>query len=432
MQKRIRGIPRVNVSIEVPGDKSISHRGLILGALSQGQVLVSNVSPGDGCAATVDCLRSMGISVEEHGLSGLMVSGKGTRGFTQPAAILNARNSATTMRLLCGVLAGQPFRSVITGDASLRSRPMQRVIKPLRAMGAQVYGSDGDTKAPLTIVGGKLRPIEYTMGVASAQVKSAILIAGLFCDGETVLKEITPTRDHTERMLRYLGADLTTSGGVVTVKGGAMLLPKDVRVPGDISSAMYFILAGVLMKESRVRITSVGLNPTRTGCLEVLRQMGADITFSVRGANNGEPWGEITARSSDLRSIEIGPEMITGVIDEIPALALAATQANGVTLIRGAGELRFKESDRLSSVTSELRKLGAMVREQDDGLEIEGPTRLVGATCDSHYDHRIAMTLAVAGLISKGETAIKNAAAVDASFPGFWGCLSLLAGGAND
>ncbi|MFQ6002384.1 MAG: 3-phosphoshikimate 1-carboxyvinyltransferase [Candidatus Zixiibacteriota bacterium] len=428
MDKKITPVSKIEGKVQVPGDKSISHRALILGAMTQGEVLISNLSTADDCAASIGCLRDLGIEIEKQSHAQFLVKGQGIYGFREPSLVLDAQNSGTTLRLLCGLLAGQPFYSVITGDGSLRKRPMRRVIEPLRRMGAKILGRDGDTKPPITIVGGELLPIEYTLPVASAQVKSAILIAGLFCQGETKVEEKIPTRDHTERMLRYLGADIKTSPDVIVVKGGKELRASDIFVPGDISSAIYFILAAILLKNSWVKIENVGQNPTRMGFIEALKKMGADIRIGNVKTKNEEPYADLEARSSELKAIEVSPEMIPSMIDEIPALALAATQAKGKTIIHGAGELRFKESDRLKTMATELKKLGAWVKEKEDGLEIIGPIKLAGATCHTYGDHRLVMTLAVAGLMAQGVTLIKDAEVVAVSFPGFFERLALLTG----
>lgn len=428
MDEKIGGISRLRGALEVPGDKSVSHRALLLGAMARGTSRITNLSPGRDCASSVGCLRDLGVAIKKKGPREFTVEGRGMSGFEEPAAMLNAENSGTTMRLLCGLLAGQPFYSVITGDDSLRTRPMGRVIEPLRQMGARLFAREGNRKAPITIVGSPLRPIDYTMPVASAQVKSAILIAGLFCNGETTVREKVRSRDHTERMLRHLGADITVAGGTAALKGGRELGSGSIFVPGDISSAAYLILAATLVEDSCLEIPNVGLNPTRLGLVEALMRMGAEISTGNLRTENEEPVGTIEVRSSALRAIEVTPETIPSMVDEVPLLALAATQAAGKTSIRGAGELRFKESDRLKNIATELNRLGARVRELEDGLEIEGPTELRGATCQTYGDHRLALALGVAGLIAGGETVIRGAEVVDISFPGFFQQLGKLCG----
>ena len=429
MNKTITGACGFGGTAEAPGDKSISHRALILGAMAEGAVSIANLSPGKDCASSIACLRDLGVRIEAVGRMELNVEGCGISGLTEPSAVLDAGNSGTTMRLLCGLLARQSFYSVITGDRSLRNRPMRRVVDPLREMGARIFATDGDTHAPINIIGSPLSPIDYTLPVPSAQVKSAILIAGLDCEGETTVRENVRSRDHTERMLKHMGADISTTGGAVTLRGGSRLTGGSIFVPGDISSAAYFVLAALLVRDSRLEIANVGLNPTRLGFIEVLKRMGAEISVRDVRTENGEPVGTIEARSSALRAIEVTPDTVPSMVDEIPALALAATQAEGRTTIRGARELRFKESDRLRSTAIELTRVGARVTELEDGLEIEGPTGLTGAICSTYDDHRLALTLAVAGLIAKGETVIEDAEVVDISFPGFFEELGRLSNG---
>jgi 3-phosphoshikimate 1-carboxyvinyltransferase len=420
MDEKIDSIPRIRGIIEVPGDKSISHRALILGAMARGRIPISNLSTGGDCTSSITCLRSLGVAIEKQGQTEFSVEGRGIFGFREPPTVLDAGNSGTTMRLLCGLLAGQSFHSVITGDDSLRQRPMRRVIRPLRQMGARISARDGGSTAPITIVGSSLTPIDYSMPVASAQVKSAILIAGLFCHGETTVREKVRSRDHTERMLRHMGADIRVADGTIVVKGGDELTTEGIFVPGDISSAAYFILAATLLRDSCLEIANVGLNPGRVGFIEALMHMGAEISTNNIRTQNEEPFGTIKVRSSALRATEVTPEMIPTMVDEVPALALAATQAVGKTSITGAGELRFKESDRLKNIATELNRLGGRVTEREDGLEIEGPTELAGTTCPTYGDHRLALTLAVAGLIAKGQTVLAGAEVVDISFPGFF------------
>ena len=425
MDKRISSVSHIGGTIRVPGDKSISHRALILGSMCHGDLAVSNLSIAADCAATMTCLQQLGIEIEQCSNGTAVIHGRGRFGFHEPADILDARNSGTTMRLLAALLSGQPFFSVITGDGSLRDRPMRRIIDPLSHMGAQIAARNGGTKPPLAITGNTLTPINYTMPIASAQVKSAILIAGLLCRGETTVIEKTPSRDHTERMLKYLEAAITTEGRTITVEGGE-LPAKEIAVPGDISSAFYFLLGAILARGSSMRILGIGLNPTRLGGITALQKMGADIRISQRGSRNNEPYGEIEASSSALRGMTIPPEMIPTLIDEIPAIALVATQAEGKTIISGAKELRFKESDRLHTTATELTRMGAAIRQRDDGLEIDGPTPLRGTTVHSHRDHRLAMTLTIAGLIADGETVIEDAEAIEISYPEFFKTLETL------
>lgn len=425
MDKLIKPVSSLNGTIEVPGDKSISHRALIFGAMSSGDVCITNLSTAADCSSTADCLRSLGIEIINDSNVQTIVKGNGLFGFREPEGILDAGNSGTTMRLLSGLLAGQPFYSVLTGDDSLRNRPMGRIIAPLRLMGANINARENDRLPPITIVGAELNNISYQMPIASAQVKSAIMIGGLYCDGETVIIEKFQSRDHTERMLKYLGRNISSSNGKIVLRGGK-LNPNDIMVPGDISSAVFFIVAGLLTDNSTIEIKNVGLNETRTGFLNVLEKMGADIKVESSGINNEEPYGDIRVNSTKLKPIEVGAEKIPSMVDEIPLLALAATQADGTTVISGAQELRFKESDRLSGIASQLNRMGAKVIEKPDGLIIEGPTSLNGTTVDSFGDHRLAMALTIAGLIAKGDTIIQNAESVSISFPEYFDKLKQL------
>ncbi len=425
MDKLIKPVSSLKGTIEVPGDKSISHRALIFGAMCDGDISIRNLSTAADCISTANCLRALGIEIIHKSDKETIVKGKGLRGFREPENILDAGNSGTTMRLLSGLLAGQPFYSILTGDDSLRDRPMGRIIDPLRLMGANINARENDRLPPITIIGGKLNNISYRMPIASAQVKSAIMIGGLYCEGETVIIEKFQSRDHTERMLKYLGRDISISDGRIILPGGA-LNANDIIVPGDISSAVFFIVAALLTGKSEIEIQNVGLNETRTGFLHALEKMGADIKIESAGVNNEEPFGNIPVKSTNLKSIEVSAENIPSMVDEIPLLALAATQAQGTTIITGAQELRFKESDRLSGIASQLNRLGAKVIEQPDGLIIEGPTPLVGNTVDSFGDHRLAMALSIAGLIAEGETIINNAESVSISFPEFFKKLNQL------
>ncbi len=429
MDKIIKPAGKISGILEVPGDKSISHRALILGSLCEGDVKIINLSTATDCTATMSCLKGMGIAV--NSINGnTIVKGGGLHGFKEPSDFLDAQNSGTTMRLLSGLAAGQPFYTVITGDDSLRRRPMKRIIDPLRMMGAHILARDSNRYAPITIIGGDLDAIDYHMPIASAQLKSALLIAGLYCSGATSVTEILPSRDHTERMLKYLGARIKKENNTLRVTTGK-LRSREIFVPGDISSAVYFIVAGLLVPDSEVTIKNVGLNKTRMGAIDALIKMGANIHIFQRDSRNEEPIGDITVAGSKLKSININWEEVPSLIDEIPLLAMVATQAEGTTVISGAEELRHKESDRLAAISSQLQKMGASVDEQPDGLVIHGPTPLKGANVDSLGDHRIAMTMAVAGLIADSETKIDNADSVAISFPEFFGLLSQLQGGST-
>lgn len=411
----------LNGRVSVPGDKSISHRALILGAIAEGASRVENFLPAADCQATVCCLRVLGVQIDFADPTTPVVEGRGLLGLSPPEGPLDCGGSGTTMRLLAGVLAGQPFRSVLTGNESLLRRPMDRVARPLRRMGAWVEDTGG--RPPLIILGGPLRPIDYTLPFASAQVKSAVLLAGLYASGPTTVREPAPSRDHTERMLRAMGADLTVDGLTVTVRPGRPLRARDTVVPGDISSAAFLLAAAVLTPGSDVALEGVGVNPTRTGILDVLRAMGARLALENPREMSGEPVADLVVRSGPLRATEVSGPLIPRLIDELPLLALVATQAEGVTVVRDAAELRVKESDRIATTVAELHKLGADIEPRPDGFVVRGPTPLKGVEVESHGDHRLAMTLAVAGLIAEGETVVRDTACIADSFPGFEGAL---------
>jgi 3-phosphoshikimate 1-carboxyvinyltransferase len=364
-------------------------------------------------------MQALGVEIKREKGGGLLIKGAGDGGLKEAENVLSAENSATTMRLLTGLLAAQPFISVITGDKSLRSRPMDRVIQPLRLMGAQIWGRSGDTRAPLFIKGGQLHAIRYSLPVASAQLKSALLLAALFARGETVVIEPIPSRDHTERMLRAMGAKIKVRGNSIAISPGR-LKAVDIAIPGDLSSAAFWLVAGAIHPQSEVRVRNAGINPTRSGILDVLKLMGADIMAENRRMVSGEPVADLSVKSGHLSGVEIGGELIPRVIDEIPLIAVAASVARGKTVIREAQELRVKETDRISATVKELSKMGADVAELPDGMVILGRKRLKGARCDSHGDHRLAMMLGVAALVAEGETEIDNAEAVNISYPRFW------------
>ena len=404
----------------VPGDKSISHRALMLAAISRGRTDIRGFLPAVDCLATLRCLRAMGVQVDELSDSHLIVHGNGLQGLAEPEDVLDCDGSGTTMRLLAGILAGRPSCSILTGNAQLRQRPMSRITGPLRSMGATVHGRDNGRLPPLFIRGGHLKGIDYTLPVASAQVKSAILLAGMQASGRTTIREPGPARDHTERMLKARGAAITSDGnGVVSVTAGRDLAAVDVLVPGDISSAAFFIVAACLIPHSEIVLRDIGVNPTRTGILDVLRDMGADITLTEQRKIGGEPVADILVRSSALRATAIGGATIPRVIDELPLLALAASQAEGVTTISDAAELRVKETNRIDTTAKELRKLASKIEVQPDGFVIEGPTPLQGTHVDSQGDHRLAMTLAIAGLLARGRTVVHDTACIADSFPDF-------------
>lgn len=412
--------------ITVPGDKSISHRVVMLGSLAHGETVATNFLSGDDCLATVRCFRALGVEIDGPDRGIVRIRGRGLHGLREPHDVLDAGNSGTTMRLLLGILAGQPFFSVITGDGSLRRRPMGRVTRPLREMGAVLMGRDGVNYAPLAVSEGGLRGIPYLLPVASAQLKSALLLAGLYADGQTRITELVPTRDHTERMLVAFGALLVRENKTIVITPDSKLQGLEIAVPGDISSAAFLIVAALITPDSDLLIKSVGINPTRTGILEALFRMGARITVSKSQGAGGEPVADLRVQSSTLHGTVVDGSLIPRLIDEIPVLAVAGAFASGETVIRDAAELRVKESDRLATVRQELTRLGADVRELSDGLIIRGTGRLMGGTCRSHGDHRIAMAMTVAGLAATGETVINDPACIDVSFPGFANILSSL------
>jgi 3-phosphoshikimate 1-carboxyvinyltransferase len=415
---------RLRGRIRVPGDKSISHRALLLGALADGTSHIAGFNPSGDCLATLDCIRALGIQVDCESPTALTVHGRGLRGLRPPEGPLHCGRSGTTMRLLAGILAGQPFTSTLTGDPQLLRRPMRRVVAPLRAMGATIEDHDG--RAPLVIHGRPLRGCHHTLPVASAQVKSALMLAGLYADGPTTIQQPGPARDHTERMLAAMGARVETAGLSVTLGSPGRLAPLSLTVPGDLSSAAFLLVAALLVSGSEVTVAGVGVNPTRTGLLEVLEAMGAHIQLAGRGLQEDEPVADLTARTSPLHAVEVGGDTVVRMIDEFPVLAVAATQARGTTVVRDAAELRVKETDRIAAVVSELALLGAHIEPRPDGFVVTGPTPLYGAPVHSHGDHRLAMALAVAGLIASGTTSVGDAGCIADSFPGFYATLASL------
>ncbi len=402
----------------VPGDKSISHRALILGALADGESVVRGLLDAGDTRATRRVMQALGVTIEPDDSGALVIQGRGLAGLHPPKAPLDCGHAGTAIRLLAGVLTGQSFASVIDGCAKLRRRPMRRVVYPLRQMGAQIADTDG--RAPLRITGALLRGIAYRMPVASAQVKSALLLAGLRASGPTAVIEPGPARDHTERMLRAMGADVEIADACcVTLIPPERLRPLDLRVPGDFSSAAFVLVAALLAGSGEVTIEGVGVNPTRTGLLDILASMGADIRLTNERDVAGEPVADLVACRAALRGTLIEGDRVVRTIDEFPALMIAALQAEGVTEVRGAAELRVKETDRIAVMAAELRKLGAAIDERPDGFVIAGPQRLTGAVVDGHDDHRVAMALALAGLLADGPTTITDARCIEDSFPGF-------------
>lgn len=412
-------------TISVPGDKSISHRAVMLAAISKGKTTIEGFLNGQDCLSTISCFRTMGVQIKHQGQR-VEVEGRGLTGLQEPQDILDAGNSGTTMRLLSGILAGQNFFSVLSGDQSLRQRPMARVTEPLKRMGAVIDGRQSGQLAPLGIRGGGLQGITWETPVASAQIKSAILLAGLYASGETTVREPSISRDHTERMLAGFGIQVARQGTAVTVRPG-ILEGQHILVPGDISSAAFFMVAAAAKPGSHLIIKNVGLNPTRTGIIDVLRQMGANIEIENLRSFGGEEAGDMIIRGASLTGTEINGEIVPRLIDEIPVLAVAAALADGVTYIRGAGELKVKESNRLAAMASELQKMGIQISELPDGLEIHGPNQIRGAAVNSYHDHRIAMALAVCGLFAEGKTTIADSGCIDISFPGFGELLQQIA-----
>lgn len=409
-----------------PPDKSISHRALLIASIARGDSIIRNLLRADDPMRTLNAMRLLGVEIKDSG-DIIRVSGRGLYGLIEPEDVIDCGNSGTTMRLLAGLLSGQNFFSVLNGDSSLRQRPMRRVITPLKMMGADLRGRARDTLPPLTVSGGKLKGIYYQSPVPSAQVKSAILLAGLYAEGETVVTEPQKSRDHTERMLPALGARLSVDGLKVTVTGGYEISPFDIAVPGDFSSAAFFIAGAVIVGGSEVLIRNVGINLTRTGLLDVVRRMGADVELINPAEASGEPVSDILCRYTEgLKATEIGHEEVPSLIDEIPVIAVIATQARGKTVIRGAEELRLKESDRIAAISTGLREMGAYVEEFPDGLSIEGPVSLRGAVVESHKDHRVAMALSIAALVAEGKTTINGISSVEISFPGFYDYLNKL------
>jgi 3-phosphoshikimate 1-carboxyvinyltransferase len=399
----------------LPGDKSLSHRLAILGALAQGESRFANFSTADDCAATLRCLQALGVAARRQGRT-VEVVGRGPEGLQPAAGPLDAANSGSTLRMLAGVVAGRPFRTTITGDASLRRRPVERVAEPLRLMGARAFSTDG--KPPLVIDGGPLAGLTWAMTTPSAQVKSAVLLAGLQARGRTTVVEPAPTRDHTERLLPAFGVAVAVNGAEVSIEGGSPLRPLALDVPGDVSSAAFLVVAALIVPEAFIHIENVLLNPRRTAFLDVLRRMGAKVETGVR-REDPEPVGWIEARSSRLGGAEVAPEEVPALIDEVPILAVAAAFGEGLLVVRNAAELRVKESDRIAALAEGLRRLEGTVEEHPDGLTVRGNRRLRGASVRSHGDHRIAMALAVAGLAAEGETEIEDAGCIAVSFPEF-------------
>ena len=411
----------------VPGDKSISHRAVIFGSIAEGRSYIRNFLDGHDCKATMGIMRAMGVTIDEISSTQLEIQGVGLDGLQEPGGVLDCDNSGTTMRLLAGLLSGQQFVSVLSGTAQIRGRPMARIVDPLRTMGAQLFGRQNGRYAPLTIAPSRLKAIEYQMPVASAQVKSCLLLAGLYAHGLTVVHQPGPARDHTERMLRSMDAPVIALGNTThSERPQSPLKPLSIFIPGDISSAAFLLVAASALPDSNLTILDVGINATRTGIVDALSEMGASIRRRERPHQGGEPVADLIVSGGGLRGLEFGGGQIVTMIDELPVLAVAATQAEGRTIVRDAQELRIKETDRIATTVFELKKMGAQIQETADGFIVDGPTQLSGTSVDSRGDHRLAMALAVAGLIADGETTIHNAHVTADSFPGFESTLRAL------
>ncbi len=406
-------------SITVPGDKSISHRSIMLGAIANGITTVRGFLRGEDNMSTMHAFRAMGVDIADDGET-IQITGLGLHGLKEPADVLDCGNSGTTIRLITGLLSGQSFFSVVTGDQYLRKRPMKRVVEPLSLMGAQIAGRNSGTLAPLAINGGNLTGISYQSPVSSAQIKSSIMLAALYAEGETIVTEPSLSRDHSERMFRYFGASLEVLPDGVIVRGGVELAAREVSVPGDISSAAFFIVAALITPDSELLIKNVGVNPSRTGVIDILQAMGGDIQLVAHRELSGEPVADILVRSSRLKGISISGSVVPRAIDEFPAICVAAARAEGITTIRDARELRVKETDRITAMAVNLRHLGINVHETEDGMDITGSEQLTGASVDSCGDHRIAMSMSVAALVATTPITISDIGCVATSFPTFF------------
>lgn len=411
--------------IKIPGDKSISHRSVMFGSIAHGVTRVTNFLPGDDCLSTISCFRKLGVTINERD-NELIINGNGFEGLKEANEVLDVGNSGTTIRLLLGILAGRPFFSSLVGDESIAKRPMTRVTDPLAKMGAQIDGRKNGSYTPISIRGGGLNPIHYRLPVASAQVKSALILAGLQADGESTIIELSETRDHTERMIRKFGGQIRKDNKVIKVNGGQKLTAADVQVPGDISSAAFFLVAAAIVPGSEIVLKNVGLNPTRTGIIEVMNNMGADLQILNHNVDSFEPSGDILIKASKLTGTVIEGELIPKLIDEIPIIALLATQAKGKTIIKDASELKVKETNRIDTVVKELRKLGATIEATDDGMIIHGNSKLSGGTVSSHGDHRIGMMLAIAALVCQDVVELENPQAIAVSYPNFFNHLDII------
>ncbi len=418
-KKVVERVQGLNGTIKVPGDKSISHRAVMFGAIANGKTTIEGFLPGDDCLSTISCFQKLGVHIEQNE-DEVTVYGNGWEGLKEASEILDVGNSGTTTRLMLGILATRPFHSVVIGDESIAKRPMARVTDPLKQMGAKIDGRGEGNFTPLSVRGGGTNGILYNSPVASAQVKSAILLAGLQSNGLTSVTEPYKSRDHTERMLTAFGVELEEKNTTVSVRGPQMLKAQHVTVPGDISSAAFFLVAGAIVENSTITLTNVGINDTRTGIIDVLNNMGARLQLKNEKVVNEEKIADLTISTSKLSGIEISGEMIPRLIDEIPVIAVLATQANGTTIIKDAEELKVKETNRIDTVVNQLKKLGANVEATEDGMIIQGPTKLTGGEVASFGDHRIGMAMAIAGCIANEEIVIHGVDAIDVSYPNFF------------
>lgn len=410
-------------TLTVPADKSISHRSIMFGAISHGKTTIHNFLRAEDCLSTVAVFKALGVTIDDDG-EVISIEGKGFKHLQAPQQILDAGNSGTTMRLVLGILAGQTFHSKIAGDASLNRRPMERVMGPLRMMGGNLQGEQGSEFPPIEIEGGPLSAITYEMPIASAQVKSAILFAALQAEGLTTIIEKEKSRNHTEEMIKQFGGNISVEDKTITVSGGQQLVGQEVTVPGDISSAAFYLVAATLLADSDLQLKHVGINPTRTGILDVLQEMGADIQEGSVDSQNQA--ADLQIKAAPLKAVEIKGEIIPRLIDELPVIALAATQAEGTTVIRDAEELKVKETNRIDATAQELNKLGTNIETTEDGLIIHGPTPLHGGTVDSHGDHRIGMMLQIAALLTDDTVELNNPEAINISYPNFFNDLASL------
>lgn len=424
---KLKKVEGLKGTISIPGDKSISHRAVMFGSLAKGTTHITNFLSGADCLATIDCFQAMGVEIEQDGTE-VTVHGNGLHGLKKPEKQLDVGNSGTTTRLISGILCGQDFEVTLSGDESLNKRPMGRIVKPLTMMGAEIESINGDGCAPLRINGKPLKAVHYESPVASAQVKSAVLLAGLYADGKTSVTEPALSRNHTELMLESFGVQVLTEGTTASVIPPKEMTATDIAVPGDISSAAFFIAAGLVTPDSCITLKQVGINPTRNGIIKVCEAMGADLTMSNVKDDNGEPTADITVKTSRLKGTEIGGELIPTLIDEIPVIALMAAFAEGETVIKDAAELKVKESNRIDLTVDNLVKMGVDAEATDDGMIIRGGNPLKGVSVYCKYDHRIAMTFSIAGINAEGTTVIEDAECVDVSYPNFYEQLHMLAG----